>query len=258
MLEFLRRSGHATLKISEITGLKFQPGHRAFDSPLSRYVGRSFAFHNQGQLVQRDFELVRLESLVRDLTEIASGPEHTLSKARKILRQGTRGSTIIGQVFEIHTCATLLRKGIPHQWRDSPDFEIYAGPSAIECTSIALANPPRDTTMSYKLEKAIAEKSGKPYCSPNTVLFMDISNVQPRFEEAFGIFELEEFREIIRGFIQSTNFGSMLAFTGIPERQRNIYRYFYKRVDNKNTGERLGEFLDQHWPLADISVPWPS
>lgn len=85
-----------------------------------------------------------------------------------------------------------------------------------------------------------------------------MSNVQPRYEEAYGIVGLEEFQDMVRGFLQNTEFGSIVAFTGMPERQRNIYRYFYKRVDNGNAGHLLREFLNQHWPLGEINVPWPS
>jgi len=228
--DFMLRYGAIVTKLSELLGKKFVR-EEDFETPIGKALKEVIQYRNSGKYEERDYELARLEMLVKHLEEIKQYDENVLNSfRRKINRDDTN---YYGFRFEVAITASLIRKEVNFGKSESPDFKIqYVGQEIfIECTSRHLSKPSTGD-LKHKIEEAISKKSEKDYCQPNTALFIDITNIYYHSLLRGQLIDGLELKEYVGNLLEASNFGSVVLFTYILNKELNRFELDYLRADS--------------------------
>ncbi|OFV68083.1 MAG: hypothetical protein SCAL_000723 [Candidatus Syntrophoarchaeum caldarius] len=150
---------------------------------------------------------------------------------------------------------TIIRKNIKFTKAESPDFTIHTENKNIfiECGSAHLSKP-KLGDIKYKIYSVINKKSSKPYCDPTTALFIDITNIYYNSLINEILVERDEIREDVKNALEHTQFGNVILFAYILNKDLNRFESVYIRIDNKNTEETLLNFLNDGYPFSEHTV----
>lgn len=252
LMNFLLKFSSIAVCLSELLDTRFVT-KESFSTPIGRALANIIAYHNSGRYEERDYELARLSMLVKHLKEIKEYNESLLNYFRRKVNRND--VSYYGFRFEVAICSSLIRKEVPFVKRESPDFEIsYTGEKIyIETVSVHITSSKlRD--LKIKIKDAILRKSKKSYCKPNTALFVDATNIFYHNLARSRPFLTEELKEYVSNILKNVNFGSVLIFVYILNKELRRYELNYIRVDNKNIDPTLRMFLDDCYPIKGHKV----
>ncbi len=152
------------LKLSELLDKTFVR-KEDFETPTGRALEEVIQYHNSGKYEERDYELARLEMLVKHLEEIKQYDENMLNSFRRKINRDD--ANYYGFRFEVAIAASLIRKKVIFGKSESPDFKIQYGGQEIfiECTSRHLSKPSvRDLKIAFEIcEENPLDRYGKIY-----------------------------------------------------------------------------------------------
>ena len=229
-------------------------GRSTTQHPIRKCVERVLEFHNKRDYASRDYENAILSLLVKNLREIEGydNDKVPLNVFRKELIR-SNDDTYFGIRFEVSTAASLIRSGIPFAKSESPDFTLIdrlVG-AFIECGSAHLSKPkPEIADLKYKIGSVVRDKSRHDYCHENTALFIDFTNINYHNKNNESMPSLHEWSGYLQQLLQSANFGSIVLWTYIINRDKNKYQWKYTRVDAKDPSKALVEFLNTAYPFG--------
>ncbi len=250
MIDFILRYSSLVMEISRLLSIRYNPSNGSFDSPHGKSLVNAVRFHNAGQYVQRDLELLKLEFLVNDLRRIENHSPSVLKEYRKQIRRAGSEDSFFGFRFEVKIGASLIQKGVPFTRPDPPDFVIEDTGIVIECGSARTSDSNKQSDLTYKVGAAVRKKKKKAYAGPDTALFIDITNVRyksPGMDD-------KRLREAALKAVESTPFGNVTLFLFLFNGDRGTIETGYIRADNSNISESLLSFMDSHYPVGNHYV----
>lgn len=244
------------LEVNRLLKVKLIPSRPQYEGEIGRAFYNIIKHQNNGFLDKRDFELLRMTYLVNNLQVIEKySPEMLRAFAKKL----TDNKEFHGARFEVAIASTLIKKALQPIKQESPDFFIKDHSAYIECT-IARLGDRKKGDLSYKMKSAIAKKSAKKYCTPSTILALDITNLlhASSIADKSSILQdnmswTEKLREVAIDSLNTSNFGSLLLFHSSMDGQHKSleerrFGLFHKRVDNGLISSNLKSFLDLFYP----------
>jgi len=251
-IEFIMRLGGQVLEINRMLGTKYVPGHACMDTPIARDLVRMLDHHNLGRYDLRDFELLRLAMLVKNLREIEAGRPDLLMHYKRELRRSSSSEGYYGVRFEINIAASLSRHGISYRKTEAPDFSLK-GSAGIECTSARLTAAKPGSDLLYKVRSCVAKKAKGKYVNSSVALLVDVTNLFFHLVRPDGAAVRNTLEELVRG----SNFGSIMLFAFMvnPALQRLESAYF--RADSEAVSDKLRSSLDQVFPSGEHTVESP-
>jgi len=252
--DFYQQFGAVMLPIGNLLDMRFTPqseeGMEEFLYKISKGV---LELNKQGELIQRDYELSKLNMFRKHLSEVEERDRELFNEYKRELNQ-VGYDRYFGIRFELDVAASLIRKGVAYSHPDPPDFEIQHGDQelAIECTSAHFSGG--DRTKREKFTQCLTSKSSKDYFNQNTALFIDVTNLD--YAAATGVTsgsineddEKRWIRECSENF--NLDIGSVVTFRYMGDEQG--IRHEYRRCDiDGNIAGHLRAFLDEHYPVGD-------
>ncbi len=249
-LDFMPQYIYVTVKLSELPNTQFIE-EKDFETPIGEALKNILWYHDNGRHKERDYEIARLNLLVKHLEEIKQHDENMLNSFRSKINRDD--ANYYGFRFEVATAASLIRKKVNFEKTETPDFKIIYGNHEIfiECTSRHLDKP---KSRDYKIKSAILEKSEKSYCLPNTTLFIDITNIYHHSWLKGQLIQSGQLREYVISLLESIKFGSVVLFVFILNKDLNRLELNYLRIDGYQTDLALKKFLDYYYPLGNHIV----
>jgi hypothetical protein len=187
--------------------------------------------------------------LRNDLEYIKNNSPEILENYRQEFEQAS-DDQYYGLRTEIGITASLLKKDLDIVVQESPDYEIRhrGGSIAAEATSKHLSDL-KDRDLTYQVLRAIRTKCEKDYSSPNTILFVDITNVLWSMMAMDRKFDTDELKQSIRDEMQDDDYGTVLLLGYYGD--ESSFRRVYVRVDNNPTDD-LEEFLAEYYPFEEL------
>jgi len=221
-------------------------------------IGRTLAsilyYQNAGDRLQWDIQLNRMSMLVKHLQEVEKYDDSLLRDFRKRIKGCNDDNGFFAIRFELNICASLIRKNIPFEKRESPDFTIQREENVtIECTSAHLSQI-KAKDLKYKIRSAINGKSREPYCCSSLALFIDITNVLYTGIKGKSPIVHEELKAYTLKRLNMTELGSVLLFSYIFNSENGRFESGYIRIDNMNINDTLNGFLDECFPKGEYNV----
>jgi len=261
MIQFMIRFGAIQSELASVLDEQFVPGE--YDSQIADYLYETqksiLRHHNSGNSGERDYHLLRLQMFLKHLKKIEERDPDLFSDFREELKKEDYDN-YYGTRFEIDCAASLFRKGVDFSHPDPPDFVIDTeGKPVIECTTSHISGGNR--TVEQKLKQSIISKSGKPYFTSNSAIFIDITNLAyaavNNETELTGELVKRWMNECISNF--NLNIGSILIFMYLIETRgdESSIGHHYWRLENQGVDDTLVRFLNEHYPYGDSSVRKP-
>lgn len=239
-------------ELGRLLGIRLINGGSTAQHPVRQCVGRVLEFHNKCDYAGRDYENAILSLLVKNLREIEGYDKALLNVFRKALIR-SNNDTYFGIRFEVSTAASLIRSGTSFVKSESPDFVLtdrFVG-AFIECGSAHLSMPkPGIEDLKYKIRHVVRDKSRHDYCHEGTALFIDFTNINYHNKNNESIPPVHEWRGYLQQLLQSANFGTIVLWTYIINRDENKYQWKYTRADAKGPSKALVEFLNAVYPFG--------
>lgn len=254
-MEFMMRLGDQVLEINRMLGAKYVPGHACMDSPIGRDLVQMFEHHNAGRYALRDFELLRLTMLVKNLKEIEACRPELLAHYKRELRRSSSSAGYYGIRFEVNIAASLTRHGVSYRKTEAPDFSLNGG-AGIECTSARLTVEKPRSDLLYKVRSCVAKKARGEYVSSSVALLVDVTNLFFHLVRPHGA----AVRSTLAELAHDSGFGSIMLFAFMvnPALQRLESGYF--REDSETASDGLKHCLDLAFPSGEHVVEnpiWP-
>jgi hypothetical protein len=225
---------------------------------LALKAARDFA--KASRYPMRDFELDKLDFFLRNLKDIENHDRAMFeTRKRRLINVLSKGDSF-GIRLEIMTCSNFIRNRVDfdpipaNQTESTPDFVIHTNPEIfVECGSIHLEGT-KEGDLTFKIRRAIRDKSAKPYANHNTALFIDTTNIfyhgmikDPSLEGNLS--------DDVSKMLEDTKFGSVLLFRYLFEnRPSRTLIHGYNRFDNRNIHVELLNFLNANFPLGVQNV----
>ena len=252
LMNFLLKFSSIVACLSELLGTRFIM-KESLNSPVGRALANIIAYHNSGRYEERDYELARLDMLVKHLKEIKEHDESLLNYFRRKINRND--VSYYGFRFEVAIASSLIRKKVSFIKRESPDFEIlYAGKKIyIETVSVHITSS-KLRNLKIKIKNAISRKSRKPYCKPDTALFVDATNIFYHSLVRNQLLLIEELKEYVSGILEDVGFGSIVIFVYVLNKELRRYELNYIRIDNEIIDPTLRIFLDNYYPIKGHEV----
>jgi hypothetical protein len=249
------RLAQAEALASELLDIRFANNSRNYKT----HVGARFIWvarlHNEGDVVGRDAELLKLLFLFKHLAELRRGHREAYRRARRAVRKATNEAQYFGARMEIYAAASLVRAGITFRCRESPDYELlekYQGCS-LECGSGNFQGENRD--MINKIGLVVKGKSQKAYAKRGAALFIDITNLVFHGAGQDPRPTTEEVRERVSEEMTVKGFGSVNLFTyGFGTAASSISAQ-YIRIDSPEAEPALLRFMDEVYPYNQPVAP---
>ena len=243
--EFRRHFRALCINLNRMLGVEVSKGGQHLDCEVGYSVAKVRALHQQGNQLERDFRLKKLERLTAELLMFEGVAPALFEEARRILVLPDREG-YFGIRAEMLTASLLVEDGVDFEKSESPDFniELPYGRMSIEVTS-AHVQGPRDWSLAYKLQAAIKRKGEKPYANPNTALFIDATNIA--YMNALGVEEsLHGIGEEIQTAVRETPFGAavVLSLLFLPDGSLSPR---FARYDGRRGSLTLTRFLDLNY-----------
>jgi hypothetical protein len=254
-IEFMMRLGGQVLEINRMLGTKYVPAHACMDTPIGRDLVQMLEHHNAGRCDLRDFELLRLAMLVKNLKEIELSRPELLKHYKRELRHSSSSAGYYGVRFEVNIAASLARHGVSYSKTEAPDFSLN-GSAGIECTSARLAVAKPGSDLLYKVKSCVTKKAGGDYVHSSVALLVDVTNLFFHLARPNGT----AVRGTLLESIRDSDFGSIALFAYMinPELKRLESGYF--REDSENISGGLKSVLDLAFPSGEHVVEnpiWP-
>lgn len=250
MLDFLILHAGTILELNRLLGTRFVPGHPSNDTPLGRSVAAIFIYHNRREFAQRDFELVKLQFLVRHLKRLEQARPELLRYYRRKLREASNHDAFFGLRYEVNIASSLIKKGLTFEKAERPDFRLPGHGVSLECTSVRIRTARGKDDLTYKVASVIRSKTKKGYATLSTALFIDITNVA----HLSSSFDPEAFRAAAVECLPSTSFGAVVLMTYIMNLDLGRLETSYLRVDHPSAAPELIGFLDQYFPRGKHDI----
>lgn len=206
--------------------------------------------HEEGDLLGRDSEILKLQFLFKHLEEIRGNDKASYRRACKLLRRARNEDQYFGARMEIYTAASLIRKNVEFKCRESPDYELLGEFSGlfVECGSAHIKGSNLDIVK--KINLTVINKCKKPYANRSTMLMLDMTNIY-----FHGLFvkehiTIDDVRFAITSAIATSGYGSVLLLSyGLNEGSTKIFSNFI-RVDSIDISKKLEKFVNIMYPIG--------
>jgi hypothetical protein len=247
-MDFLINFGSVVTHLSSLLNIQFIEGNKYHNTYLGQRFKWILEFHNLGEFIERDAEILKVALLAKNLKEVRQHNEEAFSQFKRSIKKCMKAADFYGLRMEIQIASSLARKNINFTKRESPDFEITVNGQKvfIECTSLHFSatggNPDN------KIIGAIRKKAHMPYANNNTALFIDFTNLLSISDRSVH----KSIREIIEGELTDENYGSIMLFSyAFYDHGKSIVSH-YTRIDSKHISKTLHEFIDKNFPRGKI------
>jgi hypothetical protein len=197
------------------------------------------------------FATLQLAWLRDDLERIERDAPMALRNLRRRLKTAT-DEDYFGLRCETAVAALLSSHGFTYDFDlrgGSPDFVIHGHDAArIECTSRHRVQG--GGNLDARILNAVQAKARKGYCSPNTGLVVDITNLQYHSVEATGgQLGGPQLENAVRQALREHRFGFVVLLEMLNDHtQRLVNRVVRIRVDHPDIEEPLRAIADTLWP----------
>jgi len=249
VINFLVCFGELIIEINRLLGYSFRPGYHSNATPVGNTLQRIVGYHNNGRYLDRDLEMGKL-LLVKNLSEIEKYDSDLFKKFRRSLRNEDNTDNFYGARFETNIAASLIRKKIPFKKQESPDFLISQGNDillGIECGSARIRKMAATVDLNYKVVSTVKKKSSKSYCSINTALFIDITNLFHTANRNGKQFDIHGTIDEVKHGLSQDSFGSVILFVYIFNKELARFESNFFRADNIYISTPLKDFLDNYY-----------
>lgn len=229
--------------------------HQNQGGPVGRMLDRVIDLHNAGKHDSRDYTLTQLALLKCDLETIRDYDSSLLRRFQEVYRH-IRLNEYFGFRMEVATAAVLIRKQIPFEKTESPDFvaHLTEGDVFIECTSTHLRET-RNKPIGYKIQSAIRRKVDLPFANPDTVLFVDITNILGNTLITGHYLWPADLDVLVHEVLLGGSLGSVCLLFYLLMKESDYYALTFHRVDNGCISDRLYAFLNAEFlPSGDGSI----
>jgi hypothetical protein len=192
----------------------------------------------------------------KNLREIYEFDKSLYRDYKKIIKRSQNIDNFFGIRFEINITAKLIRRKIPFEKTESPDFSIdfHLGKAAIECTSTRLRKEKEDYDLLYKIESAIRRKSKKEYSNLHTALFLDVTNLVYEVLNAGASLTKLLDRDKLSGIVRKFDFGNITLFTYLSDSKRGGIESVYTRIDHIRIESGLASLLGICFPHGSLAL----
>ena len=239
-------------ELKKLFGEEVMEGASFAEHPIRQSVSRVLSYHGIGDHAGRDYENSSISLLVKNLEEIRTHDDELLRLFRDVL-QSCNDDTYSGIRFEISVAASLIRRKVPFEKTERPDFRLrdeWDGLS-IECGSAHLSKPKtRIADLKYKVGSVIREKSQQEYCSASTALFIDFTNINYHDMLQQTRPGVDELKTYVARQLRHSAFGSIVMWTYILNLDTRKYQWKYTRVDASRPERTLVRFLQALYPFG--------
>lgn len=258
-MDFFIRMARIASELGTLLDHRYVPGQTEYDGPVGRAFHWILKYHNDGQYHLRALELTRLQFLAKHLREVRDYNADLFEDLCSEIREAERGQLdrYFGPRFEVDVAASLIRSGVDFSKRESPDFSVRQDGEEVfvECTSRHLEKP-KDTDVRYKIGQEIRSKGEKDYCSPDTAIFVETTNIFAHMLHAGTLSSTEDLRDYLTEDLATTEFGAGVFFVVMVNEDVEPARveWNYLRVDRSNAASALTSFLDESFPVNGVEA----
>ncbi len=252
MVNFVLQFGSLVIEINRLLRTRLTPGNPNDETPIGHVLKLILDCNNQGRFFDRDIQLARLSIFVKNLQEIEVKKPYLITHFRKEIRRTGNTDSFYGVRFEVNVAASLIRKNIDFEKRESPDFsfEFNSESLFIECSSVRIRTEKNASDYNYKLASCIKKKVSKNYHNNKTALFIDATNIIHTTLGKGGIPDTEIMRSCIKESISGDSFGNVTIFIFLFNKSRGQYQSIYIRVDHECINNKLASFMDTYFPIG--------
>lgn len=221
-----------------------------FDRESNDELESGFGEIFHGILVNRDTRAAqRMEYLKENLQVIKENKPSILSQYQEDFEQGT-DDQYHGVRTEIGITSSLIKKGVNLTVRESPDYEIeFEGDTIFgEATSKHITQS-KDRDLTYQILRSIRSKCDKDYSNPDTLLFLDVTNINWHMMAHGREFDTPKLRQAITDEMEDGDFGAVLLMSHYGVEGK--FGRAYLRVDN-DPSDTVLRFLEEYYEKGDF------
>jgi len=251
------------LRLAGLLRMRVVPGHAGAVSFIGSEISLAMSDHNRGRLLFRDLQLMKLQFFAEHLRQIEAYDPKLLSAFRREFRRRLARDQYVGLRFEVATAARLIRRGVPFTRGERPDFYLTFNGArlGIECTTATITDPARQDPL-RKISEVVWNKRDKPYATPSTAIFVDISDVIQRASLVGASVGQEPLEAALRDGLSGSAFGAAIGFfyAATFHADRSRHRIFVQPVVaiSESCDRNLAAYVKTLFPLsqADDSPQW--
>lgn len=263
-LEFLRQYYEIEEALVELLNIDWENPDEL--SPMAIRLHERYATLREMAMqgdIRVGLRLARLGMLAENLRILREDHPHIYSDFKSDFHK-IKHNRYFGWRCEVDTAAVLTRWGEDFTHPDPPDFQLTRRGEtvSIECTSAHYRGSNVD--IEEKVKDAVSSKTGKPYISPSTTLFIDVTNLYHNAVAQGENPNSESLKDWVRDRTDLINMeiGSvvLLAYIGQMEEIENARVPLIQATDRVDISpsEALKDFLDEHIAFGEGSkeVRW--
>lgn len=243
-------------ELSSLLGARFRPGEPHADTPIGESLAAIVRFHQRGDADHRDWNILRLGLLEKQLRSIADKrPDLFRGFRERLLSEDA--AHYPGTRFEVLMAALLTEVGLDFSHPEPPDFLVTTagGPVPVECTSVVYrgADPSR---LRARLSRALHRKARRAgrYAGAygglnNVVVAVDATNLFHGSDQRGRILMPDELIAYVGERLDRVGLGAVLVFTLVLDRENDTLAGGHLRADARHLAAAAKEFLDEWFPV---------
>lgn len=228
-------------------------------SAYQTFVGSRFIWtdrmHEEGDLVGRNMELLKLELLFKNLEEVRSADPQVFTRVRRAINKSKSESAFFGARMEVFFAASLIRSGCKIRSQESPDYALLDTLEGLYVESASAHITTSNTDIIQKIRHVVRNKTRKPYADRQPLLMMDITNLLFVVAQARKPVSRQAFDKAVLVELLDSGLGAALLFSYGFDDHISTIRASYMRVDSPTPDKKLVSFLDKHYPEGSVPLP---
>jgi hypothetical protein len=243
-------------ELSALLGTPLRPKSNAAQSAIGRSLAAIVRFHAAGELNHRDWNLLRLGLLEKQLRVVAERrPELLPGYRQRLLSQDPEH--YMGARFEVLLAANLTYTEIPFASPEPPDFVVFPDDQKLplECTSIIYRGGD-SAKLRVKIRKALNKKvrESQFYIADyggvgRLTVSADVTNLFHGSDMRGRIFQPADLESYVAARLSELGLGAAVLFTLVLDRERDSLEAVYLRIDGPSVAPEVKAFLDQSFPI---------
>jgi len=237
----------AVQKLTKLLDCRFVPNSLANETVIGRLVYFTIVFHNEGDFLSRDLQILRLHFLAKHLEEVRAKDRVIFDSLKRDLLKKDKCNA--GVQFELEIAASVLRKNLVIEKTERPDFRLsFCGRSfGLECSSSQYSSEGNKGALE-KIAGVVRKKQRLRYCNTQTALLINVSSL--KHGRDFPDRDLIE--RSIRAQHNGKRYGSVLLFCVIYQQEQ--IQSVYMRFDHEGIDPDLISLLDVIWPKGSLEL----
>lgn len=245
--------------VSNLLGIKFIPGLKHYNSHISNELNRAYIALNNNKITEFKLVMNKISFFCQHLNVVKNYDEALYRKIKRKLLDNSTIDNFHGERFELNITASLVTKNLKIVKQESPDFKVDFNNYNIfiECGSARVREKYKIDDMTYKVSSVINKKDKKSYAKPDTLLFIDFTNIV-NFHLQYDV-PIEDFlfRSKIQKNTENSKFAGVLLFLTRYNMKLDRMEHNYVRFDNINQLDFITLFLNKYYPRTEMEdVPY--